>query len=432
MKRSVYSGLHYLMMPLVVGRLKWLARKHPDYGKNIGERFGYALPSEGSPLWIHAVSVGETIAAEPLVRRIQQQHPDWPILMTSTTPTGAEQVKRQFGDSVSHQFAPYDLPGVIERFVEKTQPRALVVMETELWPNWIEVLSKRQIPVLIANARLSEKSALGYARLGSMVADMMSSITMVAAQYQADALRFIELGVPESAVKVLGNIKADIQVEVQDRKIAEETRAQLRSERSPIVVAASTHPGEEEIILDALVQIRKSQPQALLYLVPRHPDRCNGIETLLSERNLTFVRRSQKDLMVDESDAVLLCDQMGELRGLFGVADMVLMGGTLVEHGGHNPLEPAAWGLPVVAGPSQRNFDSLFTEMESQNALIRVEPNADALVETLSELWRDEQKRKTAGEAAIIYLESQRGAADRLLSAIETLVGYSLQAKLTD
>lgn len=422
MKRSIYTGLHYMMMPVVVGRLKWLSRKHAGYGQNLGERFGSIEARDDSPLWIHAVSVGETIASEPLVRRIQAVHPDWPILITSTTPTGAEQVRRQFGDSVDQHYAPYDLPQVIERFLERTKPRALVVMETELWPNWIRALSEKRIPVLVANARLSEKSATGYARLGSMAEEMMSSLNIVAAQYEADAKRFVDLGVPPDSVKVLGNIKADIEVRSEDREIAADARGYLRSARAPIIVAASTHPGEEEMILDALIEIRKMQPQALLYLVPRHPVRAPEIEAMLNERGMKYSQRSKNGSGVTDSRAVVLCDKMGELRGLFGVADMVLMGGTLVEHGGHNPLEPAAWGLPVIAGPSQRNFDSLFNEMESVNALIRVDASASAIAETCCALWADEQKRSATGQAALQYLENQRGATDRLLNALESLV----------
>lgn len=423
MRRAIYTGLHYLMMPVVVGRLKWLSRKHPGYGQNLSERFGYTRSREASSIWIHAVSVGETIAAEPFVRLIQEKHPDWPILMTSTTPTGADQVRRLFGDSVSHHYAPYDLPGVIERFLDRIKPRALVIMETELWPNWVEVLSKRQIPVLVANARLSEKSAAGYARLGSMAENMMSSLTAVAAQYEADARRFVELGVPEESVKVLGNIKADIQIRDDDKDIAEKALARQRSERAPLILAASTHPGEEEIILDALVKIRKSLPQALLYLVPRHSVRAAEVAALIEERDLLFAQRSMENYAIDEPDSVVLCDKMGELRGLFGVADIVLMGGTFVDHGGHNPLEPAAWGLPILAGPSQRNFDSLFNEMETAGGLIRAEANAILLAEQLCELWQDGSRREKSGKAAFSYLEQQQGAVERLLDVLEELLG---------
>lgn len=422
MKRSIYTGLHYTMVPLVLGRLKWLARKNRGYGENISQRFGHSSPRDDAPVWIHAVSVGETIAAEPLIRSIQAAHPDWPILITNTTPTGAEQTERLFGDSVSRQYAPYDLPDVIERFTTRVRPRILIVMETELWPNWVAALSKSQIPIMIANARLSEKSAAGYARLGSMMEEMMSSLTLVAAQYQADAKRFCELGVPKDAVKVLGNIKADIQVTSADENIAAEARSRLEIERSPVLIAASTHPGEDEIILDAFQTVRKAFPEALLYLVPRHPERAKDIQNLVADSGLDFKLRSKPGDRVKSSDAVVICDQMGELRGLFGVADLVLMGGTLVDHGGHNPLEPAAWGKPVIAGPSQRNFDSLFSEMKSKGALVRVNAEASDIAAKLIELWEDEPLRKQIGQAALKYLETQRGAAARLLEAVESLL----------
>ena len=410
------------MLPMVVARLKWLSRKHPDYGKNIRQRFGHMEPRADRPLWIHAVSVGETIAAEPLVRALLEQYPDCPILITNTTPTGAEQTKRLFGDSVSQSYAPYDTPSAINRFVKNLNPRALVVMETELWPNWIAALSSKDIPVMIANARLSERSAKGYARLGAITQEMMSSISLVATQYNADAERFRELGVRSNAVKVLGNIKADISVTDADRKVAEAAKSKVLEERAPILIAASTHPGEDEIILDALGKIRHAYPHTLLYLVPRHPHRAADIAQLMSDRKLNHAKRSNLGYQVNESVDVVLCDQLGELRGLYGASDIVVMGGTLVEHGGHNPLEPAAWGLPIIAGPSQRNFDSLFREMEAERALVRVEANAGAIADRVIQGWNRENRLQSFGTAALTYLESQRGAVDRVLDELNRLI----------
>ena len=413
-------------MPVVVGRLKWLARKHPGYAQNIAQRFGRVQPRHDSPLWIHAVSVGETIAAEPLVRLIQKAHPDWPILITNTTPTGAEQSERLFGDSVSHQYAPYDVPGTVERFLDRINPRALVIMETELWPNWVAELSKRGVPSILANARMSEKSAARYARAGSMISEMMSSLSFIAAQYQNDAQRFKELGASENAVSVLGNIKADIQITEDDRRVAEAAKSDLETPRAPVIIAASTHPGEDEIILDAFQRIQGTLPEALLYLVPRHAVRAAEVEALITDRNLQFVRRSDQStnerIKMESDHAIVLGDQMGELRALFGAADIVLMGGTLVDHGGHNPLEPAAWGLPILAGPSQRNFDSLFNEMEAKGALGRTDNASSAVANTLVSLWQDSSKRAAMSIAAADYLESQRGAATRVLEAIESLI----------
>ncbi|MCL4157991.1 UNVERIFIED_CONTAM: hypothetical protein GTU68_009024 [Idotea baltica] len=409
------------MMPLVVARLKWLSRKNPGYGEDIRERFGHIPKRDDQPLWIHAVSVGETIASEPLVKLIQETHPDWPILITNTTPTGAQQAKRLFGESVTRHFAPYDTPKAIHQFLDNARPRALVVMETELWPNWISVLSRKNIPVLVANARLSEKSAAGYARLGGMAKEMMASITRVAAQYDADAQRFLQLGSAKESVFVSGNIKADIEITETDRQLAQDEKNKISSQRTPILIAASTHPGEDEIVLDSFVQLRKEYPKALLYLVPRHPERADDVELLLNQRSLGFIKRTTNKSDVTPDDTVILCDKMGELRALFGVADIAIMGGTFVDHGGHNPLEPAAWGMPIVAGPSQRNFDSLFNEMESFEALVRSERTAEALSQTLVDLLGDGQRMQKTGAAALAYIQNQRGAVDRLLAAIESL-----------
>ena len=422
MKRSLYTGLHYLMMPLVVGRLKWLAKKHPDYDKNIGERFGRVSRRNDAPIWIHAVSVGETIAAAPLIQKLQAQHPDWPLLLTNTTPTGAEQARRLFGEGISQHYAPYDTPTAINRFLDNVRPRALVIVETELWPNWIVALGKRKIPVMVANARMSEKSAAGYARLGTMVSDMMGGLSAVAAQYTADAQRFVALGASARVVQTTGNIKADIALTDQDRRIAELAQAQCGNRRQPIILAASTHSGEDEILLDALIKLRESYPEILLYIVPRHPARADDISKLAEQRGLVSLKRSTEDVLMPERCTVIIGDQMGELRGLLGVADLVVMGGTLVDHGGHNPLEPAAWKLPVLAGPSQRNFDSLFQEMEAAGALARTSNDVDSVVSSVTNLWENPEYRVAMGEAAFSYLEGQQGAAERMLSILESLI----------
>lgn len=428
MPRLLYTLFFYAIVPLVLLRLCYRALKAPAYRHRIGERFGFfRRPNVDGCIWVHAVSVGEAIAAAPLIRRLLQQYPDIPLVVTTMTPTGSERVRALFGDSVFHVYAPYDLPDAVARFLNRVRPRLAVIMETEIWPNTVAACRKRGIDVLLANARLSERSANGYARLAGLTRLVFGQLSHVVAQTQADADRFTELGVDRAALTVSGSIKFDISLGEPLRAEAARLK-QLWSEggQRQLWIAASTHEGEDEQILDAFAQLRHRQGEALLILVPRHPERFERVAALVSERGFTLHRRSRGEALAPGTQ-VLLGDTMGELLLLYGCADVATVGGSLIEHGGHNSLEPAAWGLPLVNGPSEFNFAQV-SELLQQAGALEVAEDSAALAARVGELLQQPERARVAGEAARAVVEANRGALDRLLA----VVGRYLPAAASD
>ena len=358
MNRHLYTLLLHLALPLIALRLALRARKAPAYARRIKERFSFALPPlKPGGIWVHAVSVGESIAAAPMIRALQARYPELPITVTCMTPTGSERIQALFGDSVQHCYLPYDLPWAAARFLDRVRPRLAVVMETELWPNHIHQCARRGIPVALANARLSERSARGYARFGKLTAPMLAELSLIAVQTQAEAQRFLDLGARPDCVEVTGSIKFDLKIDAELLQRAAELRRQWQAEQRPVWIAASTHAGEDEIVLAAHRQLLETRPNALLILVPRHPERFNSVHELCLSDGLTTRRRATGEA-VQAGDQVLLGDTMGELLFLYALADIAFVGGSLVANGGHNLLEPAALGKPVLSGPHLFNLRS--------------------------------------------------------------------------
>jgi 3-deoxy-D-manno-octulosonic-acid transferase len=408
-------------MPFVVLRLLWRARLAPLYRQRIAERFGFfkhAVAPGG--IWVHAVSVGETIAAAPLIRALQQQYPQYPLTVTTMTPTGSERVRALFGDSVFHVYAPYDLPLFIARFLQRVRPRLLIVMETELWPNTIHGCAARGIPVLLANARLSQKSADGYARLRALTQPMLGELTKVVAQNAQDGARFVALGLPAENLAVSGSIKFDIALDAELIARAQQTQNEWSVDARPIWIAASTHAGEDEIILQAHGELRARFPQALLILVPRHPERFDTVARLLDREGFVYQRRSARTSVAVET-TVLLGDTMGELLLLLGCADIAFVGGSLIARGGHNSLEPAAWGLPILTGASDFNFREISALLQQAGAL-QIVPDAAALTQTLIELISDPSLCARRGDSARRVVEENRGALHKLLAEIDAVI----------
>lgn len=419
--RWCYSALFYFLTPLLLCRLWWRGRLAPAYRRRIGERFGYyraALAPDG--IWVHAVSVGETIAAAPMIRALRQRHPHLPITVTTMTPTGSERVRALFGNSVQHIYAPYDLPDAVARLLRRLRPRLAIIVETELWPNTIHGCAARGIPVLLANARLSERSARGYRRLSALTAPMLRELALVAAQNADDGARFTALGLPETKLVVSGSIKFDIAIDAELQARAQRSRAEWSAGGRPIWIAASTHAGEDEIVLAAHRQLRERHPQALLILVPRHPERFDAVAALIEAGGFSCARRSRA-VEPAANTAVLLGDTMGELLYLYGCADVALVGGSLIARGGHNTLEPAAWGLPIITGPSAFNFREIAALLESAQALVVVDDGA-ALARELSRLVDDAELRRARGAAAKRVVEENRGALEKLLAEIDRLL----------
>jgi len=337
MLQLLYTTLLYIIQPLIWVRLWVRGAKAPAYRKRWGERYGfYNKPLKAGGIMLHSVSVGETLAAIPLVRALRHRYPDLPITVTTMTPTGSERVMSAFGGDVQHVYLPYDLPGALNRFLDKVDPKLVLIMETELWPNLISALHKRNIPLVIANARLSARSAAGYAKLGKFIQKLLRKITLIAAQNSEDGDRFIALGAKRNQLTVTGSLKFDISVTPQLASRAVALRRQWAPHR-PVWIATSTHEGEESIMLLAHQALLKQFPDLLLILVPRHPERFPDAVNMVREAGLSFITRSSGEIP-SASTQVVVGDTMGELMLLYGIADLAFVGGALVEQGGHNPI----------------------------------------------------------------------------------------------
>ncbi|HEY0892201.1 MAG TPA: lipid IV(A) 3-deoxy-D-manno-octulosonic acid transferase [Cellvibrio sp.] len=419
--RYIYSVLLYCLLPLIFVRLLWRAIAAPAYAKRWAERFGFfpALSTHKKVVWLHTVSVGEFLAALPLIRRLQADD-SVQLVITTTTPTGSERVRATLGDSVVHVYAPYDLPDVLVRFLKLIKPSLYLVMETELWPNTLAACAKRNIPAMLVNGRLSEKSARGYARFGALTKPMLQHLSCAAIQNSTDAARFVALGLSDDKVIVTGNIKFDLSLNDDLRAQAATLKSQLSNDGKRLVlIAASTHQGEDEIILDAFAQVRASSSAwargAVLVLVPRHPERFERVGQLCVSRGFSVVRRS--DHSWNGANDILLGNTMGELMLMFGASDIVFVGGSLVPNGGHNFIEPAAWGLPLVSGEHLFNFAEVARLMTDAGALTKVN-SAQALAEEFIRLLENESLRMQTGAAALRVALENRGALDKTLLVI--------------
>ena len=422
MFRALYTVIFYLLVPFIILRLLWRALKSPGYAKRWSERFGFVRMARESPnvIWIHAVSVGETLAAVPLINALKHSYPRHRILITCMTPTGSEQVRRIFSDTVDHCYIPYDIPDAVIRFLKRIKPQVLIIMETELWPNTIASCRARGIPVVLANGRLSEKSFQAYRRVKYLVRPMMNQLSFVVAQYKQDADRFLTLGVAEGALSIAGNIKFDLTLDELTRVKAKELSEVWRGvNQRPIFLAASTHKGEDQIVLAAFQQIKVLFESALLVIVPRHPERFDEVAALCNDTKLNLVRRSQGASVADAD--ILLGDTMGELMVFFGACDVAFVGGSLVPTGGHNIIEPAAWGVPILTGPHLFNFAQASTLLIESGGLIVCE-GSGSLAHQFTRLLQDHTSRRYASDAARRVAESNRGALNQLLKTIKPLI----------
>jgi 3-deoxy-D-manno-octulosonic-acid transferase len=415
--RTLYTLLLYLLVPLVLLRLAWRGLRAPDYWRRWPERFAFIEPPLGERvIWIHAVSVGEVQAAEPLVRALLEKYPAYSLLVTTVTPTGSARVTTLLGDEVAHVYAPYDLPDVVKRFFARVRPRLAIVMETELWPNLFHTCRDRQVPLLLVNARLSEKSMAGYRRVKRLAARTLGNITGIAAQGEADAQRFERLGAPHDRIIVSGNLKFEQCMPPGLLERAEVLRRAWGTER-PVWIAASTHEGEDELLLDVYSELRKQFADCLLVLVPRHPERFAGVAELCRQRGLRIVLRSE--MRPCEADtAVFVGDTMGELPLFLAAADVAFIGGSLVPRGGHNLLEPAALGIPVVTGPHVFNFTEICELLLQAGACEKVETVA-ALAATLGRWLGDASERHQIGERGRAVVEKNRGALKTVLAMVD-------------
>lgn len=420
MMERVYSASWYLLLPFLFGRLYWRGRLAPAYRKRWAERLalGYGKPGSNGCVWIHAVSVGEFLAAAPLIDALMERHPDTPILVTTTTPTGSERVTSRFGERVMHVYCPWELPGALTRFMQCFRPKLGIIMETELWPNLTKAAESAGCTLLLANGRLSEKSYRGYAKLPSLVEPLVQRFAVLSVQTEADAAHFKALGASAEAVHVNGSIKFDVSLSDSLREQAAEERRVLGDR--PVWIVASSHEQEETIILDAQRRLLETQSDVLLLWVPRHPERFSAVASQAKAAGLSVAQRSRQDT-VQSTTQVYLADTMGELLLLYGVADVALVAGSLVAPlGGHNLLEPAAWGKPVLSGTHLHNFTEIAALLSQVGGLTKVN-GAQELAGTVAQLFTDTDKRNALGKAALGVVEANRGATARLLAQIEAL-----------
>jgi len=409
----IYSQLIRLALPFILFRLWWRGRKAPARRKDWSHRLGCVPRLQGTVIWVHAVSVGETIAAGPMVNRLLRSNPDATILMTATTDTGLAQAKKMFGERVAYAYAPYDTPGAIRRFLRRVDPRILVILETEIWPNMIDQCHRFEVPVFLINARLSERSAQGYERVRGLAAPIMKKITWIAAQAEKDAQRFRRIGVAPECVEVTGSVKFDVDISEETRAAALRCRQSLG--KRPIWVAGSTHSGEDARLLEAHRIVLEQHPEALLIIVPRHPERFDSVAQLVTDSGFKLARRSLEQSA--EGAQVYLGDTMGELMMLYGAGDIAFVGGSLVERGGHNPLEPAAWSMPVLTGPHVFNFETIFERLQA-NGGVQVVQGAPELGRAIAGLVAAPDECRTVGQRALEVVNSNRGALDKVVEGI--------------
>lgn len=426
MPRLLYTLIYTLLLPVILLRLLWRSRLAPAYRQRWLERFGVftapAFDHSKPVIWLHAVSVGETLAAVPLIKQLQLDHPDWQWTITTTTPTGSEQVRAIFGGAIlqntfAHVYAPYDLPIFISAFIKRAQPSLAIVMETELWPNMLHSCRTHNIPVIIANARLSEKSARGYAKLAPLTRSMLADVSMIAAQQNADGERFIDLGLTRDKLSVTGSIKFDLNMNDVIRNKAAALRLQWScSETRKVWLAASTHTGEDEIILQTFSELKKQLPDLLLVLVPRHPERFSAVAVQCTQAGWNVITRSS-NANADAGADIVIGDTMGELLAFYGAVDIAFVGGSLVPVGGHNLIEPAAWACPVISGPHLFNFSEVQRLLQENNALT-IAKNSDDLVVAIKNWLTNEEPRKHAGERAKQVADNNRGALKKLCALV--------------
>lgn len=423
--RLLYNLLIYLL--LVPFAFYWLIRgiSNKSYLDRLPQRFGFGFPRYKECIWVHAVSVGEVQAAVPLIQTLRERYPGQVLLVTTVTPTGAARVAAQFGDDVQHCYIPFEFPNAVASFFNSVNPRAAMIMETEIWPNLYRGCGVRNIPLILVSARISPKSIKGYRRLLPLIRETLSHGIIIAAQSRADADRFLELGASPDRTTVTGNIKFDVRPDPSVGERGKLLRSELFANRS-VWIAASTHEGEEEMVLDAHRQLLASHPDLLLLLVPRHPERFAGVRELVEKRSFRTVTRTQNEACSPTTD-VFLVDTMGEVPLFYACSDIAFVGGSLVSIGGHNLLEPAAQGLPIVTGPHLYNAQDIADKFIETGAC-RIVSTTDALADVVAQLLDKPVEAEQIGSAGLTVLEKNRGSLERLLVLLEPLLDDKVAA----
>lgn len=417
--RFLYSLGLYLALPLIFVYFAWRGLREPGYLRGWGERLGFPRRPPADGIWLHAASVGEVAAAGPLVRALRRRYPDMPCLVTTFTPTGRERALASLEGVASVVYLPLDLPGAVGRFLRRTRPRLGVLLEAELWPNLLYRCTRGGVPTLLVNARLSEAGLARYraGMLGRLIGGAVRRFDRIGAADEADAARFIALGVSRDRIAVTGNLKFDLELPPETAARGVELRSKWRAAQRPVWIAASTHVGEEEAVLEAHGTLLRECPDLLLVLAPRHPQRFDAVAELCRGRGFAFARHSRREEVTMQT-RIVLGDTLGELPVLYAAADLAFVGGSLVPGiGGHNLLEPAALRRPMVTGPHLEAWDSVADLLEEAGALRRA-ADASALADAVDEWLKDIGGRQTAGEAAAGVVASHGGALERTLDLV--------------
>ncbi len=393
----LYQLLVILSLPAALLRLLWRSRKNPDYRRRLGERFALTAVDSSDAIWLHTVSVGEFLATLPLIERLLSTGE--PVLVTTTTPTGSAMVREKLGQRVAHQYLPFDAPFLVKRFLRATQPRVAVFVETEIWANYLQALKQRGIPALLINARLSERSFKGYRKLGGFARRAVGNFTAVACQNVASCQRFLQLG---ATAHTVGNLKFDLHPPAQFEQQKSQLKTQLGARA--FIVVASTHKGEEALILRAY---QNSDEQRLLVIAPRHPERSDEVVALAQAQQLSVARYTQLATLTQAID-VLVVDALGQLLPFYALADYAIIGGSFVPHGGHNPLEAALFATPCQIGAHYFNFESLVNEMREQDAIAIIDDKA----------LFTQAPSAAMGDRAKQFLAANQGAVDKYFALI--------------
>ena len=414
MPRIIYTALFIALIPAYFIRLTWRGIGNKKYLRRWGERLGLANvrpTKDKSIVWVHAVSVGEVNASIPLLRALMEEYPGSEFLVTTSTPTGSDILLSKLGNKIKHQYVPIDIPFCINLFINTWKPKALILLETEIWPNIIHCCKKQGIVTALVNARLSEKSKLKYLRFNSVILPAINSLDLILAQYESDAYRFNEIAA-DKEIKLCGNLKFDQDMPEELESISDSIRDSWSKEgkRRPTLIAASTHEGEEVIVLDAFNAILETITDALLIVVPRHLERFNKVKSLIDDQGFKFSSRSKKEDVTNDVQ-VLLGDTMGELNFLYSVSDVAFVGGSLIDHGGQNLLEPAAQGLPLCSGPSVRNFVEISDQLKKASGLTIIKDKKE-LADYFIDLVNDEHNLQKTGQASKNVFMKNRGAID--------------------
>ena len=417
--RLIYNLLIYLAAPVAFLMQLWRGLRDPSYRERLGERFGFGSVLPGETIWIHAVSVGEVQATEPLIKQLLARHPRYPLLLTTVTPTGAARARQLFGETVQLRYVPFDLPGSVRRFFDRVHPRLAMILETELWPNLYAECGRRGVPLVLASARISPRSVGRYRRLVPLFRQALSHGIVIAAQSETDAARFRSIGASPQRTHVTGNIKFDFQPPPGIAERGARWREMNAPDR-PIWVAGSTHEGEEDMILEAHRIVLRRFPDALLLLVPRHPQRFDAVRDLLTRRGEAFTNRSS-GTAIPRATSVMLGDTMGELMMFYAAADVAFVAGSLVPIGGHNLLEPVSLGRPVLTGPHNFNSEAA-AQLLLEAGAARVVANTGQLGAAVSDLLGDRGLRTSMGATGRAVLDANRGALDRLLKLVDPLL----------